>query len=81
LNLNKLDLRDYLYNCYGVRVLGVRSYIQQQKVRQDKPGAKRPAPRRWYRPRAVKKMLVEMESPFVWPEEPESFEKYVVFWF
>lgn len=79
LNLNKLDLRDYLYNCYGVRVLGVRSYIQQQKVRQDRPGEKRPAQRRWFRPRAIKKMMVELEKPFVWPDEPESFEPYVYF--
>lgn len=74
LNLNKLDLRDYLWNGYGVRVKGVRSYIQQQKVRQDKPGAKRPAQRRWYRPRAIKKMMVELEEPFAWKEEPEDLE-------
>ncbi|KAG4420099.1 hypothetical protein IFR04_006758 [Cadophora malorum] len=74
LNLNKLDLRDYLWNAYGVQVRGVRSYIQQQKVRQDKPGAARVRPRQWYRPRSIKKMLVEMESPFVWPEKPENFD-------
>lgn len=73
LNLNKLDLRDYLFNVYSVRAIGVRSYIQQQKVRQDKPGAPRPVQRKWYRPRAVKKMIVEMDSPFVWPQEPEDF--------
>lgn len=56
---------------------GVRSYIQQQKLRQDKPNAKRPAPRRWFRPRSIKKMMVEMEQPFVWPEEPENFDQYV----
>jgi len=55
----------------------VRSYIQQQKVRQDKPGAARVRPRQWYRPRSIKKMLVEMESPFVWPEKPENFDLYV----
>jgi large subunit ribosomal protein L23 len=76
LNLNKLDLRDYLYNVYGVRSLGIRSYIQQQKVRQDKPGAARPRPRFWYRPRAIKKMIVELESPFVWPEVPEKFDQW-----
>jgi len=76
LNLNKFDLRDYLFNLYGVRVLAVRSYIQQQKVRQDKPGARRPVQRRWYRPRAIKKMLIEMERPFVWPEEPEDYDRW-----
>ncbi|KAH6696725.1 hypothetical protein DL95DRAFT_392594 [Leptodontidium sp. 2 PMI_412] len=74
LNINKLDLRDYLWHAYGVEVRGVRSYIQQQKVRQDKPGAIRVAPRKWYRPRSIKKMLVEMEKPFVWPEEPENYD-------
>ncbi|EKD17452.1 mitochondrial 54S ribosomal protein uL23m [Drepanopeziza brunnea f. sp. 'multigermtubi'] len=76
LNLNKLDIRDYLWNVYGVQVLGVRSYIQQQKVRQDKPGAQRVAQRKWYRPRAIKRMLVEMEKPFVWPAEPENFDPW-----
>jgi len=76
LNINKLDLRDYLYNCYGLRVRGVRSFIQLQKLRQDKPGAIRPAPRRWFRPRSIKKMLVELEKPFVWPEEPQDFDSW-----
>jgi large subunit ribosomal protein L23 len=71
LNLNKLDLRDYLWNCYGVSVISVRSYIQLQKMRQDKPGAPRPKQRRWFRPRSIKKMTVEMERPFVWPEVPD----------
>jgi len=60
-----------------VRALSVRSYVQMQKLRQDKPSARRPAPRRWFRPRSIKKMTVEMEQPFVWPEVPKSFEKYV----
>ncbi|KAH8651586.1 hypothetical protein BGZ60DRAFT_388120 [Tricladium varicosporioides] len=76
LNLNKLDLRDYLWHAYGIPVRGVRSYIQMQKVRQDKPNAKRPSPRRWFRPRSIKKMMVEMEKPFVWPEAPESFAEW-----
>ena len=46
LHLNKLDLKDYLYNLYGVQVLSVRSYVQQARVRQDKPGARLPKPRR-----------------------------------
>jgi large subunit ribosomal protein L23 len=71
LNLNKLDLRDYLWNCYGIPVTSVRSYIQIQKLRQDKPGARRPSPRKWFRPRSIKKMTVEMERPFVWPEVPD----------
>ncbi|KAI9794457.1 MAG: hypothetical protein M1816_005527 [Peltula sp. TS41687] len=73
LTFNKFDLKDYLYHAYGVRVLHVRSYVQQQRVRQDRPGAQRPAPRRWYRPRSIKKMMVEMDKGFVWPEEPVDF--------
>jgi large subunit ribosomal protein L23 len=78
LSLNKLDLRDYLWNCYGVEVKGVRSYIQMQKLRQDKPSAKRPKPRKWFRPRSIKKMMAELERPFVWPEMPEKMDLYVV---
>ncbi|TAQ88787.1 hypothetical protein B7494_g2883 [Chlorociboria aeruginascens] len=76
LKLNKLDLRDYLYNCYGIQVLGVRSYIQIQKLTQDKPSARRPKPRKWFRPRSIKKMTVEMELPFAWPEEPKDFDQW-----
>ena len=70
--MNKLDMRDYLYHAYNVRTTSVRSYIQQQKVRQGKPSSTKPAIKRWYRPRAMKKMTVEMEQPFVWPAEPTA---------
>ncbi|MCJ1318904.1 hypothetical protein MMC15_004236 [Xylographa vitiligo] len=83
LSLNKLDLKDYLYNVYNVPVLSVRSFIQQQRVRQDKPGAKLPRPRRWYRARSIKKMTVEMGQvdgmgggAFVWPKEEEDLEPW-----
>lgn len=72
LNLNKLDMRDYLWNVYGINSLAVRSYIEQKKVQQDKPGALRPAPRRWHRPRSIKHMLIEMDKPFAWPDEPKD---------
>ncbi len=67
-------MRDYLWHAYGVRVLGVRAYVQQQRVRQDKPGAILPAPWRWFRPRGYKKMTVRMERGFVWPDEPKDFK-------
>ncbi|ATZ56114.1 Bcmrp20 [Botrytis cinerea B05.10] len=76
LNLNKLDLRDYLWNAYGIEVRGVRSYIQAQKLREGKPGAKMPTPRKWFRPRSIKRMMVEMDRPFVWPEEPKDFSEW-----
>ncbi|KAL9096902.1 MAG: hypothetical protein Q9165_000866 [Trypethelium subeluteriae] len=69
LNINKLDIRDYLFHVYGVTCIKVRSYVQQQRVRQS-------APRQWYRPRAVKRMTVEMDKPFVWPEAPTDFEPW-----
>ncbi|OCL01510.1 hypothetical protein AOQ84DRAFT_350555 [Glonium stellatum] len=76
LNFNKLDLRDYLYHVYNVKSMNIRTYIQQQKVQQDRPGVKAPQPRRWFRPRAIKKMTVEMDKPFVWPEQPENMDAW-----
>jgi hypothetical protein len=49
-----------------------------QKLRQDKPGAPRPKPRKWFRPKSIKKMMVELERPFVWPEVPEKLDMYVL---
>lgn len=46
LYFNKLDLKDYLWNLYGLEVLGVRSYVIQARVQQDKPGAKMPVQHR-----------------------------------
>lgn len=74
--MNKLDLRDYLYNAYNIRVVSVRSYIEQQRVQQGKTAAIRPTIKRWYRPRAIKKMTVEMEQPFVWPAEPDNYDAW-----
>jgi len=48
------------------------------KLTQDKPGSRRPKPRKWFRPKSIKKMMVEMERPFVWPEEPKEFDMYVL---
>ncbi|KAI9829859.1 MAG: hypothetical protein M1819_005957 [Sarea resinae] len=76
LNFNKLDIKDYLRNAYGVNVFAVRSYIEQQPVRQDKPDARIPVARKWFRPKAIKKMTVEMDKPFVWPEEPADFSPW-----
>lgn len=76
LHLNKLDMRDYLWHAYGVKCANIRSFVQQQKVRQDDPNSKRPMPRRWYRGPAIKKMTVEMDKPFVWPDEPKDWTPY-----
>ena len=71
-------MRDYLQRLYGVDVLSVRSYIEQQKVTRLKPMGK------WgygklRRPMSKKKMTVEMTQPFVWPESPKELDAYVPF--
>lgn len=76
LHINKLDLRDYLFHAYNVRVLNVRSFIKQAKVTQGNPNIidARPAPNQWFRSKATKKMTVEMDRPFVWPAEYDEEE-------
>ena len=69
-------MRDYLQRLYGVDVLAVRSYVEQQKVTRLKPMGK------WgygklRRPMSKKKMTVEMTQPFVWPETPKELDAYV----
>ncbi|RPB29389.1 ribosomal protein L25/L23 [Terfezia boudieri ATCC MYA-4762] len=75
LNFTKLDLKDYLYHAYGVKVLSVRSYVVQQKVKRIK-NLEEPR-REWYRPRAIKKMTIELERPFVYPAEPTDLSPCV----
>ncbi|KAL2051409.1 hypothetical protein ABVK25_008276 [Lepraria finkii] len=72
LNLNKLDLKSYLYNAYNVRVLHVRSFIIHGRITRD------PRTHQVSRKPRKKKMTVELEagSPFVWPEVPEDLEKW-----
>ena len=36
----------------------------------------RTQPNRWHRPRAHKFMTVELERPFVWPDEPEDYSEW-----
>ncbi|KAL2829939.1 ribosomal protein L23-domain-containing protein [Aspergillus cavernicola] len=74
LNFNKLDIRDYLQRLYGVDVLSVRSYVEQQKVTRLLPNGNGYGKLR--RPRSKKRMTVEMRQPFVWPEQPENMEAW-----
>ncbi|KAF1816786.1 hypothetical protein P152DRAFT_453407 [Eremomyces bilateralis CBS 781.70] len=76
LTWNKLDLRDYLWNVYGVHAVRVRVYVQLQRVRMDKPREKYPAARRWFRPQSKKFMTIEMDEPFYWPPDPEDFVEW-----
>ncbi|KAL5341585.1 ribosomal protein L23-domain-containing protein [Aspergillus crustosus] len=75
LSFNKLDMRDYLQRLYGVGVLSVRSYVEQQKVTRLKTGGGYgQGPLR--RPRSRKRMTVEMKEGFVWPEVPEDLSAW-----
>ncbi|KAF8472001.1 ribosomal protein L23-domain-containing protein [Kalaharituber pfeilii] len=74
LNFTKLDLKDYLLHAYNVKVLSVRSYVVQQKVQRIKNLEEQR--REWYRPRAIKKMTVELEKPFIYPPEPTDLSPW-----
>ena len=78
LSLNKLDLRDYLYHAYSVHTLSIRSFIKQSPIVSVQRGSARdlPGKRKQYRPRATKKMTVELAAPFVWPEAPRDLSKW-----
>ncbi|CAI5757534.1 unnamed protein product [Candida verbasci] len=64
--MNKMDLRDYLWNIYGLRALNITVQLQ--------PGTWKRGP--WdlgrYRSPQLKKMTVDMADPFIWPEVPKS---------
>jgi ribosomal protein L23 len=68
LNLSKIDLRDYLWHLYNVKVLSVRSSVlpgvlrKKYKVR-DQPVRTGPV----RRTRAKKKMIVQLAKPFRFP--------------
>lgn len=68
-------MRDYLERAYGVGVVSVRSFVQQQPItRITRDGRNFGA---WRRPKSEKRMTVELREPFVWPEEPKDLSKYV----
>lgn len=68
-SFNKLDLRDYLYHIYGLRVLNVTSALMPAKFVRSMPA---PYGGR-YRESQIKKMTVDLVDPFVWPVENENF--------
>ena len=63
LKFNKFDMRDYLYNVYGVETCGMRSFINQPVPQRRDNGTR-------YRPQSKKMMVAELVKPFVWPEPP-----------
>ncbi|KAF2272101.1 uncharacterized protein EI97DRAFT_407019 [Westerdykella ornata] len=73
LNFSKFDLRDYLFHAYNVRALSIRSAVRQMPVRRTPVSDDNDT---FWRPEAEKYMTVEMERPFVWPEEPKEVKPW-----
>ncbi|KAL0944420.1 mitochondrial 54S ribosomal protein uL23m [Colletotrichum truncatum] len=70
LTFTKFDLRDYLWNLYGVETTAVRAWVKQTAVqRKSNRGG-------YFRPQSQKFMMVEMTKPFVWPSPPEDLEPW-----
>lgn len=64
LRFSKFDLRDYLWNLYGLEAHRIRSVIKISP-----PSANKRAP-------STKFMTIEMDKPFVWPAPPEDKEPW-----
>lgn len=70
LTFNKFDLRDYLWNLYGVETTAVRSWVMAKKVmRKDQNSS-------YYRPQSDKFMQVQLVKPFVFPDPPADLEPW-----
>lgn len=65
-SFNKLDLRDYLWHVYGLRALNITVQLMPAVWRRTMMDYGR------HRSRQMKKMTIDMEEPFVWPDLPES---------
>lgn len=71
-SFNKMDLRDYLYNIYNLRVLNVSSALMPAVFTRNLPA---PYGSR-FRTAQIKKMTVDLIDPFVWPAETEDFNTH-----
>ncbi|KAH3669441.1 hypothetical protein OGAPHI_001562 [Ogataea philodendri] len=69
-SFNKMDMRDYLYHIYGLRVLNVTVALTPAKW--EFPLGRGISSR--HRKPQKKKMTVDLIDPFVWPEETEYFK-------
>ncbi|CAI1853766.1 hypothetical protein SEUBUCD646_0B05110 [Saccharomyces eubayanus] len=67
-SFNKLDLRDYLYHIYGLRAMNITTQLLHGKFNRMNLQTTR------FREPQIKKMTIEMEEPFIWPEEPHAGE-------
>ncbi|GMM51199.1 mitochondrial 54S ribosomal protein YmL41 [Starmerella bacillaris] len=61
---NKLDLRDYLWHLYGLRAINITTQIKWSKWARSS-GTRFRTPQK-------KKMIIDMEQPFVWPVEDKA---------
>lgn len=65
-NFNKMDLRDYLWHVYGLRALNVTVQLLHARFTRTQDDHAR------YRSSQYKKMTIDMEEPFIWPELPQA---------
>ncbi|RDA95070.1 hypothetical protein CP533_2113 [Ophiocordyceps camponoti-saundersi (nom. inval.)] len=71
LRFTKFDLRDYLWNLYGVEAKTVRSHVAQQPL--ERRSRTSPSV---YRPMSIKYMTVVLVKPFQWPDPPSDLEPW-----
>ncbi|KAI3404688.2 MRP20 [Candida oxycetoniae] len=64
--MNKIDLRDYLWNIYGLRALNITVQLQPARWVRNPDDLGR------HRQPQLKKMTVDMPEPFIWPEVPQA---------
>ncbi|ODQ81445.1 hypothetical protein BABINDRAFT_32726 [Babjeviella inositovora NRRL Y-12698] len=67
-SFNKFDLRDYLWHLYGIRALKITTQLQHAKWTRG------PLDRARFRDSQIKKMTIDLEEPFVWPEPYAAYE-------
>lgn len=77
LNTNKFDVRDYLYNLYGLVTTNVKVMIQQGELRRGTT-AQRKKDLHYMkklpmtRASSSKRVIITMDSPFIYPEHPKD---------
>ncbi|KAF2761667.1 hypothetical protein EJ05DRAFT_179799 [Pseudovirgaria hyperparasitica] len=71
LNFSKMDLHDYLYHAYGLKVKNIRSWVTNGYATKEK----RPSTsfdllyaKAWRWVEGKKYMIVELHEPFIWPK-------------
>ncbi|ORY81337.1 hypothetical protein BCR37DRAFT_380145 [Protomyces lactucae-debilis] len=79
LKVNKFDVRDYLFNLYGLVTTSVKTMIQQSPLqrgtnKQRARGLHFMKPLQMTRPASSKRVIVTMEQPFTYPEAYASAE-------